>query len=91
MRNVEVNPKGVTKATGLQSVCDSLGLINSDIIAIGDGLNDLSMMAWAGVAIAMGNALTEVKAVATWVTDECIEDGVARAIQSILGHDCATV
>lgn len=82
--NVEVNPEGISKATGLQTVCRYLGIDRRAVVAIGDGLNDVAMMRWAGLGIAMGNAHEEVKAVAGQVTVHHQEHGVARAIEHIL-------
>ncbi len=82
--NVEVNPAGIHKAFGLQYVCEQLGISPHEVIAIGDGLNDIKMLKWAGLGIAMGNAPDEVKQVADLVTYSCEDSGVAKAIQRIL-------
>ncbi|GMA51230.1 5-amino-6-(5-phospho-D-ribitylamino)uracil phosphatase YcsE [Alicyclobacillus contaminans] len=82
--NIEVNPKGVTKASGLQTVVDFLGWSAEEVAAIGDSYNDIPMLRWAGLGIAMGNAQEAVKAEADWVTARCDEEGVARAIERLL-------
>jgi 5-amino-6-(5-phospho-D-ribitylamino)uracil phosphatase len=82
--NIEVNPKGVNKASGLQVICDSIGILPDQIAAMGDSLNDIPMLKWAGLGIAMGNAQEEVKNAADYVTSTCKEDGVARAIEWLL-------
>jgi 5-amino-6-(5-phospho-D-ribitylamino)uracil phosphatase len=82
--NIEVNPRGVTKATGLQVAADYLGIEPSQIVAMGDSLNDIPMLRWAGLGIAMGNAQPSVKSAADWVTLSCEEDGVAYAIEKLL-------
>lgn len=82
--NIEVNPKGISKATGLQRVCDHLGITSEEVVAIGDGLNDVAMFRWAGLSIAMANAPTEVQAVADRITAHHSEDGVAQAIQTLI-------
>jgi hydroxymethylpyrimidine pyrophosphatase-like HAD family hydrolase len=82
--NIEVNPLGVTKAAGLQVVADYIGIDPSQVVAIGDSLNDLPMIRWAGLGIAMGNAQPEVKAEADWVTTSCDEHGVAYAVDQLL-------
>lgn len=79
--NIEVNVKGVNKATGLETVCRKLNITMDDILAIGDSLNDLAMIRAAGCGIAMGNAQKRVKDEADWVTGTNAEDGVAQAIQ----------
>jgi 5-amino-6-(5-phospho-D-ribitylamino)uracil phosphatase len=83
--NIEVNPLGVNKASGLQLVCDKLGIRPDQVATIGDSLNDIPMIEWAGIGVAMGNAQDEVKHKANHVTTACNEDGVARAIEWIIG------
>lgn len=60
--------KGVTKATGLQTLCARLGIDASDVLAIGDSVNDLEMLQWAGTSIAMGSARPMILDVADYVT-----------------------
>lgn len=83
-RNLEVNPMGVNKATGLQEVCRHLGLNMSQVAAVGDSLNDLAMIQESGFGVAMGNAQEEVKQAADWITASNTEDGVARLIEKVL-------
>ncbi len=52
---------GVTKATGLQTLCDRLGIAPAEVVAIGDSMNDIEMLDWAGFAVAMGHASDEVR------------------------------
>jgi 5-amino-6-(5-phospho-D-ribitylamino)uracil phosphatase len=82
--NIEINPVGIHKAFGLEYVCQRLHIDRRQVIAIGDGLNDVAMLKWAGLGIAMGNATDEVKAAADMVTESCDDDGVGRAIQKVL-------
>jgi len=82
--NIEINPKNVTKATGLQVVCDVLKMEASEVIVMGDSLNDLSMLHWAGYPVAMGNAQQPVKDASRHVTLDCEEDGVAAFLQRLL-------
>ena len=79
--NIEVNPKGVTKASGVREVCAMLGIGMSQVIAMGDSLNDESMIREAGLGIAMGNAQEAVKQFADTVTLTNEEHGVAHAIR----------
>ncbi|WP_438446646.1 Cof-type HAD-IIB family hydrolase [Gorillibacterium sp. sgz5001074] len=79
--NIELNPLGISKASGLRDVCEFLGLEMSQVIAMGDSENDLSMIREAGLGVAMGNAQDEVKAEADAVTATNDEDGVARVIR----------
>lgn len=65
---LDIAPEGVDKAHGLIRVCDRLGVDAADVLAIGDGRNDIEMLEWAGRGVAMGNAPDEVKAIADAVT-----------------------
>lgn len=82
--NMEMNRKGVTKAAGLAQVTELLGIKPSEVVAVGDSLNDLAMIKWAGFGVAMGNAEEPIKAAADWITASNEEDGVAQVIQLIL-------
>jgi len=77
---LEIHHDDSGKCNGLQRVTDRLGLRPEEVLAIGDHLNDLKMLDFAGVGVAMGNALPEVRAAADWVTGTLDEDGVAQAI-----------
>lgn len=77
----EILTKGVSKADALRKLMDKLGVESSEVMAIGDGLNDLSMMDAVGFPIAMGNAGPEVKEVARYISKTNDEDGVAYAIR----------
>ncbi|CAG7647216.1 Cof-type HAD-IIB family hydrolase [Paenibacillus allorhizosphaerae] len=79
--NIEVNPRGVTKASGVRAVCTMLGIEMSQVVAMGDSLNDESMIREAGLGIAMGNAQEAVKRFADTVTLTNEEHGVAHAIR----------
>lgn len=78
--NLELNPKGIHKASGIQRVCELLGFEMSQVIAMGDSLNDVTMIREAGLGVAMGNAQEEVKALADVVTLTNEEHGVAHII-----------
>ena len=69
---MDLSPVGVSKASGLQHVCDELGLSAADVLAIGDGRNDIEMLRWAGRGVAMGQSVDEVKAAADFVTDSVV-------------------
>lgn len=77
---VELVPKGHTKATGIQRMCEALGIDRADTFAVGDSVNDLAMLEYAGVGIAMGNGSPEAKAAADYVTADLQEDGIYRAM-----------
>ena len=74
---LDLSPVGVSKASGLQHVCDRLGVSAADVLAIGDGRNDIEMLRWAGRGVAMGQAVDEVKAAADDVTVSVNDEGAA--------------
>jgi Cof subfamily protein (haloacid dehalogenase superfamily) len=77
---LDLAPVGVSKASGLSYVVDQLDLEPSDVLAIGDGRNDIEMLTWAGRGVAMGHAPDEVKEVADAVTGSVEEDGAAQEL-----------
>lgn len=80
----EISPPQADKAKGLIFLCDHLGLSPNQVMAVGDGGNDLDIMAAAGLSVAMGNAIDAVKAMADATTDDCDHDGAAKAIEKYL-------
>jgi HAD superfamily hydrolase (TIGR01484 family) len=78
---LDLAPKGVSKASALEAVCEHLGVPREATVAIGDGRNDIEMLEWAGVGIAMGDAPAEVQDSADTVTKTFDEDGLAYALQ----------
>lgn len=80
--NIEVNAAGVSKAAALKEVCRMLDLDMSQVVAVGDSLNDIAAIRESGLGVAMGNAQDEVKAAADAITGSHMEDGVAQVIQN---------
>ncbi len=78
---VEGMPPGVSKATGLAWLAQSLGLGREVVLAVGDNDNDVPMLAWAGVGVAMGNASPAARAAATWIAPSVEADGAAVALE----------
>ena len=81
---VEVLKKGVNKAYGLEQLARELNIEPSEIAAIGDAANDIEMLEYAGLAIAMGNASEEVKSISDIVTDTNENNGVIQAIDKLI-------
>ncbi len=77
---LDLAPVGVSKASGLAHVADQLGVDAADVLAIGDGRNDIEMLRWAGRGVAMGQAVEEVREAADDVTGTVYEDGAATEI-----------
>lgn len=78
---LDLAPVGITKAFGVQYVARELGIDQADVLAIGDGRNDIEMLRWAGRGVAMGQAVDEVKAAADDVTATVHEDGAVLELR----------
>lgn len=81
---LEVLPKGIDKAQSLGQLLRILGLDVSEMIACGDGYNDLSMIQYAGLGVAMENAVPPVRAAADYITLSNNDDGVAHVVEKFL-------
>jgi Cof subfamily protein (haloacid dehalogenase superfamily) len=77
---LDLSPVGVHKASGLAEVCHRLQVDAADVLAIGDGRNDVEMLQWAGRGVAMGQAVEEVQRAADAVTGTVHDDGVATEL-----------
>jgi Cof subfamily protein (haloacid dehalogenase superfamily) len=82
---LEIGPAGVSKARGLQLLCAARGIDAAEVAAFGDAPNDTAMLRWAGLGHAVANAHPQVLAVADRVIGHHAEDGVAAAIEALLG------
>lgn len=82
--NYEISPMGATKGDGLKMLGDLTGISLSEMIAVGDEGNDLTMIRMAGLGVAMGNAIDEIRSAADAVTADCDHDGVAQVIENYL-------
>lgn len=78
---LNVHMPGASKASGVAVLAESLGCTMADVVAVGDGNNDLPLLEAAGIGVAMGNAAEEVRARADAVVMGHDEDGVAEAIE----------
>ena len=74
---LDLAPVGVSKASGLAYVAEQLGVDAADVLAIGDGRNDIEMLQWSGRGVAMGQAVQQVLDAADDVTATVAEDGAA--------------
>lgn len=83
---LELVPQGIDKALSLAVLLEQTQIQREEIIAIGDGYNDLSMIRFAGVGIAMENAQAPVKIAADYITLSNDEDGVAEAVEKFCFH-----
>ena len=76
----DILPAGGGKPNGLAHTLAHLGLTREQSIAFGDGGNDVTMLEYAGIGVAMGNACDAAKAAADYVTDDITADGLAKAL-----------
>jgi Cof subfamily protein (haloacid dehalogenase superfamily) len=74
----------VSKAQALRVVAGELGVTREQVMAIGDNANDVGMLRWAGIGVAMANAHSDALAAADYVTDHHDADGAAKAIQDLI-------
>jgi hypothetical protein len=81
---IEISAAGVQKAWALETVCANLGVHAEEVIAFGDMPNDLPMLEWAGVSVAVANAHPDVLAHADVVTGSNMDDGVAGVIERLI-------
>lgn len=81
---LDLAPSGVSKASGLDFLCRRLGIDQADVLAVGDGNNDIEMIEWAGRGVAMGHAPDALKAVADDVTGSIEADGLVEVLEKYL-------
>lgn len=81
---IEIMAQGVSKGHTLAKLSQQMGYSQEEVIAIGDGLNDVEMIQWAGLGVAMANGVPELRNVADYVTTSCDEDGVAGVIDRFI-------
>ena len=81
---LELVPLGIDKAKSIDVLLNKLGLNSKQCIACGDGYNDITMIQYAGLGVAMGNAVDEVKATADIITVTNDEDGVAKIVEEYM-------
>jgi hydroxymethylpyrimidine pyrophosphatase-like HAD family hydrolase len=78
---VEINNDRANKGAAIRALAQHLGCGAEQVMAFGDGLNDLTMIQAAGMGVVMANGMDELKACADYITDDCDHDGVAAAIE----------
>lgn len=81
---LELVPKGIDKAQSLAVLLDKVGIPREEVIACGDGFNDLSMIRYAGLGVAMQNAQSVVREAADFITLSNDEDGVAHVVERFM-------
>ena len=81
---LEVINKESNKGVGLKALADTLGVKKEEIIACGDASNDLAMIEYAGLGVAMENATDDVKEIANYQTKSNNEDGIAEVVNKFI-------
>lgn len=81
-RFIEVTAAGVDKGSTMAALASEWGYDRSEVLALGDQMNDEPLLRWAGVSVAMGNARPEVFEIAGHTTASCAEDGAAQVIEA---------
>ena len=82
--NFEVMNKGTSKGRAVKVLADILNINREEVMCLGDSENDLSMIEFAGLGVAMGNAEEFLKEKADYITDTNENDGVAKAIEKFI-------
>ena len=81
---IEITIKGVDKAESIDKLVNILGMEQKDTICCGDGFNDLTMVQYGGIGVAMDNAQQIVKDNADYITASCDEDGIVQVIKEFI-------
>lgn len=81
---LDISPRGVSKATALEKIRQDHNLPTSNVLAVGDGDNDIEMLGWAGTGISMGEANNKVHASADAKTASVLDDGLAIVLEKLL-------
>lgn len=81
---LECVPPGIEKSNSLDKLISSIGIDRSEVIAVGDGYNDIGLIRYAGLGVAMANASIEVQEAADYITWSNQEDGVAHVVEKFI-------
>lgn len=81
---LDIIEKTVNKGSALKALAEKYGILPEEVMAIGDNFNDIEMIRYAGIGVAMDNAQAELKCVADYITESNQKNGVARAIEKFV-------
>jgi Cof subfamily protein (haloacid dehalogenase superfamily) len=81
---LDLSARDCTKGSALRALCGLYGIDPQETVAVGDGINDLDLIRSAGLGIAMGNAISELKEIATVVVSDNAHDGAAEALERFI-------
>lgn len=82
--NIEITSLDATKAKALEKLCEVLGLERENVLAMGDGDNDMPMIEFAGIGVAMENGEEHIKQAADIIADDCNDFGAAKILEQII-------
>ncbi|MDS0526861.1 Cof-type HAD-IIB family hydrolase [Clostridium sp. SHJSY1] len=82
--SVEISSNGISKGKAVEILASDLKISREEILCIGDNENDISMIEYAGIGVAMGNAVPKLKEIANYITDTNYNDGVSKAIRKFV-------
>lgn len=88
---LDIAPAGINKASALAGLVEGLGIAATEVLAIGDGRNDIEMLSWAGRGVAVGDANDEVRAAANHVTGTFAEGGTITELDRWFGDEARRV
>ena len=83
-KNIEITSLSATKAKALEKLCKVLGLERKNVLAMGDGDNDMPMIQFAGIGVAMANGEEHIKQAADILADDCNDFGAAKILEQII-------
>ena len=83
-KNIEITSLYATKAQALEKLCEVLGFNKENVLAMGDGDNDMPMIQFAGIGVAMANGEEHIKQAADIIADDCNDFGAAKILEQII-------
>lgn len=83
-KNIEITSLSATKAKALEKLCEVLGLERKNVLAMGDGDNDMPMIQFAGIGVTMANGEEHIKQAADIIADDCNDFGAAKILEQII-------
>lgn len=83
-KNIEITSLYATKAKALEKLCEMLGFERENVLAMGDGDNDMPMIQFAGIGVAMANGEEHIKQAADIIADDCNDFGAAKILEQII-------
>lgn len=83
-KNIEITSLYATKAKALEKLCEVLGFARENVLAMGDGDNDMPMIQFAGIGVAMANGEEHIKQAADIIADDCNNFGAAKILEQII-------